>query len=113
MVNTLDPQFFEDNIAEGYRQRKERHSDKDNTEISMNLELYQLLMNSNQIVHNRGKALSYLCGSKKRYQNDLADEAMEAKQRKKPHQYEMKTRVNDARTLDRVLEFKLQQQQQQ
>ena len=37
---------------------------------------------------------------------------MEVKQRKRPHQYEMKTRVNDARTLDKVLEFKLQQQQQ-
>ena len=113
MVNTIDPQFFEDNIAEGYRQRKERHSDKDNVEISMNLELYHALMNSNQVVHNRGKALSYLCGSKKRYQQDSGDEAMEVKQRKAPHQYEMKTRVNDGRTLDRIVELKLQQQLQQ
>jgi hypothetical protein len=33
---------------------------------------------------------------------------MEVKQRKKPHQYEMKTRVNDGRTLDKFVEFKLQ-----
>ena len=93
-MNTLDPDFFEMNIAEGYRQRKERHTEKDNAEISMDLGLYQLLMSSNQIIHNRGRALAYLCGSKKRFQHDSeGDQPMESKPRKAPHQYQPKTRV--------------------
>ena len=46
--------------------RKIRHSDKNETKMEMDLDLYNLLMGSNQIVHNRGRALAYLGGAERK-----------------------------------------------
>jgi hypothetical protein len=64
-VNTVDPAFFEKNIKAGYQQRKERHFDKDEQPLKMVPYIYELIKNSNQIVHNKGKALSYLSNKRK------------------------------------------------
>jgi len=59
-VNTIDPDYFEVNIRSAYELRKIRYNDKNNGELEVDFEIYNLLKNSNQIVHNRGKALSYM-----------------------------------------------------
>ena len=64
-MNTVDPAFFEKNIKAGYQQRKERHFDKDEQPLKMVPYIYELIKNSNQIVHNKGKALSYLSNKRK------------------------------------------------
>jgi hypothetical protein len=81
VINTIDPQFFIANIRNGYDERKARHADKSDKPITMAQEMYNLIMNSNQIVHNRGRALAYLGNAEKK--------------RKQPgsyqkHQYELK-----------------------
>jgi len=48
------------NIKNGYDERKARHVDKSDKPITMAQEMYNLIMSSNQIVHNRGRALAYL-----------------------------------------------------
>jgi len=61
-----------ENIQEAYRLRKIRHSDKNEAKMEMDLDLYNLLMGSNQIVHNRGRALAYLGGAdRKRSRADM------------------------------------------
>ena len=65
IVNTLDPQYFEENIRAAYELRKIRMSDKNNGELDMDYEIYELIKESNQIVHNRGKALSYMNDKKR------------------------------------------------
>jgi len=65
IVNTLDPQYFEENIRAAYELRKIRMSDKNNGELDMDYEIYELIKDSNQIVHNRGKALSYMNDKKR------------------------------------------------
>lgn len=83
-MNTIDHDFFAENIRFGYEQRKVRHFDKNEQPIEMDQFLYDLIKGSNQIVHNRGKALSYLTGDRKR---------KEPGSRKKPHQYELNSDV--------------------
>jgi hypothetical protein len=80
-VNTLDPQYFEENIRAAYEARKMRMADKNDGEVDMDFEIYNLLKSSNQIVHNRGKALSYM-NDKKRPRE--ADNVLPR------HQYEVK-----------------------
>jgi hypothetical protein len=46
--------------------RKTRHFEKNNQPITMAQEMYNLVMNSNQIVHNRGRALAFLGNSYKK-----------------------------------------------
>lgn len=92
MINTIDEDFFISNIREGYRLRKERHADKDHGTIAMDVEMYRILMGSNQIVHNRGRALAYLTGSKKRKDNNGQSDGSPVEEkppapRKKPHEY--------------------------
>ena len=53
--------------------------------------MYQLIMNSNQIVHNRGKALSYLAGADKKRKADQAGIPQPPRQR---HQYKRKNDLN-------------------
>jgi len=65
-VNTLDPGFFIKNIQAGYEMRKVRKADKEAVQIEMDASLYSLIKNSHQIVNNRGKALSFLGGERKR-----------------------------------------------
>lgn len=55
--------------------------DKNDGQLEVDHEIYQLLKTSNQIVHNRGKALSYM--NEKKRPRDPA----EATQR---HEYELK-----------------------
>ena len=80
MINTIDPHFFIENIKSGYEMRKNRHADKSDQPIEMSTEMYQLIMNSNQIVHNRGRALAYLGNADKKrkmaaaYGSDEAEE---------------------------------------
>jgi hypothetical protein len=64
-VNTVDPDFFEKNIKAGYQQRKERHFDKGDEPLVMVQHIYDLIRDSHQIVHNKGKALSYLSNKRK------------------------------------------------
>ena len=65
-MNTLDPEYFPENIRDGYRQRKERHEDRGNEKLEINAELFQLIQGSNQIIHNRGRALAYLGNADKK-----------------------------------------------
>jgi hypothetical protein len=65
-VNTCDPTYFPENIKEAFRLRKINHADKSNSKLEVDADLYHLIMGSNQIVHNRGRALAYLGGDKKR-----------------------------------------------
>ncbi len=59
----------------------------------MDVEMYRILMGSNQIIHNRGRALAYLTGSKKRKDNNGQSpdgspvEQKPPAPRKKPHEY--------------------------
>lgn len=77
--------------------RKERHADKDMVEFEVEQNMYQLLMGSNQIIHNRGRALAYISGMKKRgheQMNAPVSEAVEVRantERKKPHEYSKAT----------------------
>ena len=63
--------------------------------------MYQLIMNSNQIVHNRGRALAYLGNAdKKRKANVVnygSDEAEEdnGRQKSERHQYDLKTSLRE------------------
>ena len=85
-MNTIDPSFFPENIRAGYVQRKIRHVDKTETKMQMDAGLFELIMGSNQIVHNRGRALAYLGGAdKKRRLNE--DGTAHVIQR---HQYDKK-----------------------
>ena len=70
IVNTLDPNYFIENIRSGYEQRKIRHSDRNEQKMEMDESLYNLLMGSNQIVHNRGRALAYLGNAEKKRSRD-------------------------------------------
>lgn len=69
-MNTIAPDYFITNIRDGYRLRKERHADKDMVEFEVDQSMYQLLMGSNQVVHNRGRALAYLSGGLKKRGNE-------------------------------------------
>lgn len=64
-MNTLDTDFFIENIRAGYEQRKARRFDKGEEPIEIIPLIHELIKNSNQIVHNRGKALSYLSNKRK------------------------------------------------
>jgi len=81
VINTIDVRFFIENIRHGYDERKSRHDNMSDKPITMAQEMYNLVMNSNQIVHNRGRALAYLGNAHKkrkevptkpRHQYDLA-----------------------------------------
>jgi hypothetical protein len=81
--------------------RKERHSDKGMASLEVDQGMYALLMSSNQIIHNRGRALAYLSGMKKRGNNDdsMADEENKNDQRgkgdrKKPHEFKKTAILN-------------------
>ena len=65
IVNTLDPRYFEVNIHAAYEIRKIKQADKEDAEVEVDYEIYNLIKNSNQIVHNRGKALSYMNDKKR------------------------------------------------
>jgi len=65
-VNTIDNDFFPENIRFAYFQRKERHEDKGNEKLQLNAELFLLIQGSNQIVHNRGRALAYMGNADKK-----------------------------------------------
>lgn len=100
-MNTIDPGYFIENIKEGYRQRKERHSDKGMASLEVDQGMYALLMGSNQVIHNRGRALAYLSGLKKRGNLDssMADEEAKSDQRhngerKKPHEFKRTVTLN-------------------
>ena len=80
-MNAVDPAFFQETIRAGYQQRKERHFDKDEQPLEMVEFFYDLIKSSNQIVHNRGKALSYLSNRRDDRPPTI---------RKAPHQYELK-----------------------
>ena len=62
--------------------------DKTETRMEMEAGLYNLIMGSNQIVYNRGRALAYLGGAdKKRNRPDGGNGPM---QQVKRHQYDKK-----------------------
>ena len=46
-MNTIDPDFFAENIRAGYEQRKIRHVDKTETRMQMDADLFGLIMGSN------------------------------------------------------------------
>ena len=69
-MNTLDPSYFIEKIRSGYEQRKIRNSDRNEQKMEMDQSLYNLLMGSNQIVHNRGRALAYLGNAEKKRGRD-------------------------------------------
>lgn len=71
----MDESFFIDNIREAYKLRKERHADRNSSKMEMDASLYHLLMGSNQIVHNRGKALSYLGGGDRKRRHPYSGNA--------------------------------------
>ena len=83
-MNTLDPQYFEENIRAAYELRKIRHMDKNDGQLEMDYEIYNLLKGSNQIVHNRGKALSYM--NEKKRPSDPTDATVR-------HEYEKKRQL--------------------
>ena len=47
MINTIDPEFFIENIRFGYEQRKNRHADKSDSAIEIVPEILNLLKSSN------------------------------------------------------------------
>lgn len=59
------------------RQRKDRHADKGEQQLEIVKEIYDIVTSADVIVHNRGKALSYLNSQKRKL----------VSQRQKPHQY--------------------------
>jgi len=81
-VNTIDSNFFLENIRAGYQQRHERHADRGKEQVEIVSHIYDIIKNSNQIVHNRGKALSYLTNKRKDGPNFL-----QPRPRKAPHEY--------------------------
>lgn len=100
-MNTIDPEYFIANIKEGYRLRKERHSDKGMASLEVDQGMYALLMGSNQIIQNRGRALAYLSGLKKRGNpdNSMVDEEAKSDkrsnaERKKPHEFKRTATLN-------------------
>ena len=78
-MNTLDPVFFSQNIRSGYEQRLERHANKGQEAVEIDVGIFELIRDSHQVVHNRGKALSYLAGKRK--------EGPERAPRPEPHKY--------------------------
>ena len=79
-MNTVDPAFFSENIRWGYEQRKQRHFDKGEEPVPMVGFIHELIKGSNQIVHNRGKAMAYLSGKRKEGPVN----------RKAPHKYDVR-----------------------
>lgn len=65
-MNTLDPEFFKANILSGEEQRKLHHSDRDAEEFEIDPGIFDIIVNSCQIVHSRGKALGYFSAESKR-----------------------------------------------
>lgn len=64
--------------------------------MEMPKELYSLLMNSNQIVHNRGRALAYFGNAdkkRKRDETELSGDEEHFARRKEVHKYELKTQL--------------------
>jgi len=92
-VNTIDPDYFEVNIRSAYELRKIRYNDKNNGELEVDFEIYNLLKNSNQIVHNRGKALSYMNENKRA--RDPSDQVVR-------HEYEIKRKLGDVPFSERM-----------
>jgi len=90
-VNTIDSNFFLENIRAGYQQRQERNADKGKEPVEIVSHIYDIIKNSHQILHNRGKALAYLTNKRK-------EGPHQAQARKAPHQYE---RVTGLRVMDR------------
>lgn len=92
-MNTIDPDYFEVNIRSAYELRKIRYNDKNNGELEVDFEIYNLLKNSNQIVHNRGKALSYMNENKRA--RDPSDQVVR-------HDYEIKRKLGDVPFSERM-----------
>ena len=59
--------------------------DKNDGQLEMDYEIYNLLKSSNQIVHNRGKALSYM--NEKKRARDSTDTVLR-------HEYDKKRQLN-------------------
>jgi hypothetical protein len=91
-VNTIDHTYFPENIKEAYRLRKIHHADKSDSKLEIEAHLFRLLMGSNQIIHNRGRALAYMGGGdKKRGRADFnagGDDDMAAQRPKKREPYQ-------------------------
>jgi hypothetical protein len=92
-VNTIDPTYFPENIKEAYRLRKIHHADKSDSKLEIEADLFKLLMSSNQIIHNRGRALAYMGGAdKKRGRDELngggldGDGDLQPRQKREPYQ---------------------------
>jgi hypothetical protein len=66
IINTIEEGFFITNIKAGYEKRKIRQADKGESKLSIDKDIYALLMGSNQIVHNKGRALAYMGNSEKK-----------------------------------------------
>jgi hypothetical protein len=81
VVNTLDSSFFVENIRTGYQLRKEHQADRGKEPVEIAAHIYEIIKNSNQIVHNRGKALAYLSGKSR-------EGPSQRPARKAPHQFE-------------------------
>jgi hypothetical protein len=64
-VNTIDTSFFLENIHAGYQQRKERQADRGKEPVEIVSHIYEIIKNSSQVVHNRGKALAYLTNKRR------------------------------------------------
>ena len=96
-MNTLDPSYFIENIKSGYEQRKIRHSDRNEQKMEMDQSLYNLLMGSNQIVHNRGRALAYLGNAEKKRGRDefaaAADANVDSDVEQARHRYALKQKL--------------------
>lgn len=57
--------------------------------------MYELIRNSNQIVHNRGKALSYLGNADKKRRHGDIDGAEEVRPSKPRHEYKRKMEIHN------------------
>ena len=69
-----------------------RHADKGESKLTIDREMYALLMGSNQIVHNRGRALAYMGNAEKK--RLLPDGSLPGpKTKRKKHQYELESKL--------------------
>ena len=73
-----------------------RHADKGESKLTIDREMYALLMGSNQIVHNRGRALAYMGNAEKKRLPDGSLPGPKTKRRK--HQYELESKLKSSTT---------------